>query len=322
MVPARFVVSVFVSVSVAVAPLVFRAPEGPAAREARRPHFVRRRASKPARALRTLRRPSRRWCLWFWCARPGPAATHGRCSQAPPRSSPVPSGPFGALRAGGPVVLVCPARTRRHSRAPQPTLTNVARNSPTTVSNLECASLDLQRFQRLLKLPSNKLCASFLGLAVYQDPRQTVGAIVRPGLRYRRAIPMCLGAIVGVFVPRYETDSTFASTSLQRNETVIAFASDERPFLGHFDPAKVLSVSMGRAAWPAKVLVVSKLPRHRVLCAKKFALRGLEWVCARNSSPCKPKTGGKCFFRRAGRVFSRESHWKPYAGRVFSRMSH
>ena len=100
------------------------------------------------------------------------------------------------------------------------------------------------------------------------------------------------GAIVGVFVPRYETDSTFASTSLQRNETAIAFASDERPFLCHFDPAKVLSVSMGCAAWPAKVLVVSmeravwrakvlpvsKLRRHRVLCAKKFALRGPEWV--------------------------------------------
>ena len=123
------------------------------------------------------------------------------------------------------------------------------------------------------------------------------------------------GAIVGVFVPRYETDSTFASTSLQRNETAIAFASDERPFLCHFDPAKVLSVSMERAAWPAKVLVVSmgraawrakvlvvsmgravwrakvlvvlrgraawrakvlpvsKLRRHRVLCAKKFALQ-------------------------------------------------
>ena len=44
-----------------VAPLVFRAPEGPAAREARRPHFVRRRASKPARALRTLRRPPHLW---------------------------------------------------------------------------------------------------------------------------------------------------------------------------------------------------------------------------------------------------------------------
>ena len=97
------------------------------------------------------------------------------------------------------------------------------------------------------------------------------------------AVPPCpVGApglaIVGVFVPRYETDSTFASTSLQQNETVIAFASDERPLLGHFDPAKVLSVSMGRAAWPAKVLVVSKLPRDRVLCAKKFALRDLQLV--------------------------------------------
>ena len=62
--------------------------------------------------------------------------------------------------------------------------------------------------------------------------------------------------------------------------------------MGHFDPAKVLSVSrgraawlakvlvvsMGRAAWLAKVLLVSKLPRLRVLCAKKFALRGLVWV--------------------------------------------
>ena len=96
------------------------------------------------------------------------------------------------------------------------------------------------------------------------------------------AVPPCLigapgGTLVGVFVPRYETDSTFASTSLQRNETAIAFASDGRPFWRDFDLAKVLVVSMGRAAWRAKVLPVSKLPRHRVLCAKKLALRGLEW---------------------------------------------
>ena len=119
------------------------------------------------------------------------------------------------------------------------------------------------------------------------------------------AVPPCpVGApglaIVGVFVPRYETDSTFASTSLQQNDTVIAFASDARPLLGHFDPAKVLSVSRGRAAWPAKVLLVSrgraawpakvllvsKLPSSRAMCekvrparpgmgvsAKKFALQ-------------------------------------------------
>ena len=52
-----------------MAPLVFRAPEAPAAREARRPHFVRRRASKPARALRSLRRPPHQWgqvaVVWF-----------------------------------------------------------------------------------------------------------------------------------------------------------------------------------------------------------------------------------------------------------------
>ena len=46
-----------------VAPRVFGVPEGPAAREARRPHCVRRRASKPARALRSLRRPSHQWGL-------------------------------------------------------------------------------------------------------------------------------------------------------------------------------------------------------------------------------------------------------------------
>ena len=93
-----------------VAPRVFRAPEAPAAREARRPHFVRRRASKPARALRSLRRPPHQWGLVCWRvawrivskpgqatpppalrafgsarrieARPGPATAHGHRSLA------------------------------------------------------------------------------------------------------------------------------------------------------------------------------------------------------------------------------------------------
>ena len=113
-----------------------------------------------------------------------------------------------------------------------------------------------------------------------------------------------------MFVPRLETDSTFAGASLQWHETAITTASGERPFLGQIEPAKVLAVSIGRAAWRAKVLAVSKLPRHRVLCAKEFALLGLVWVrarkssprisrsCrgARKSSPCKLKAGEKrCF---------------------------
>ena len=68
-----------------VAPRVFRVPEGPAAREARRPHFVRRRASKPARALRTLRRPSHRWCLvcsWAVARSPETAITFARAGRS------------------------------------------------------------------------------------------------------------------------------------------------------------------------------------------------------------------------------------------------
>ena len=56
-----------------VAPMVFRVPSGPAAREARRPHVVRRRASKPARALRSLRHPPHRRGLSLCVTRLGPA---------------------------------------------------------------------------------------------------------------------------------------------------------------------------------------------------------------------------------------------------------
>ena len=70
-----------------VAPLVFRAPEGPAAREARRPHFVRRRASKPARALRSLRRPPHRRRLvadmWLGTSSRSPARPRRRPLERP-----------------------------------------------------------------------------------------------------------------------------------------------------------------------------------------------------------------------------------------------
>ena len=119
-----------------------------------------------------------------------------------------------------------------------------------------------------------------------QAPPPHMGAAARPRLEARPGpaaahgrsffrSPPCLGgalgAIAGVFALRDETDSTFAGASLQWNETAITIAGDERPFSGQFQPAKVLAVSMGRAAWRAKVLAVSKLVRHRILCAQKFA---------------------------------------------------
>ena len=104
-----------------MAPRVFRAPEGPAAREARRPHYVRCRASKPARALRSLRRPPHQWGL---------------------------------------VADVCLYVGSKPGQASPPPI-NVARNSPATCSNIEFASLELQCFWGVSKNDRVKLRAKF-----------------------------------------------------------------------------------------------------------------------------------------------------------------
>ena len=130
-----------------VAPRVFRAPEGPAAREARRPHVVRRRASKPARALRSLRRPSHQWGRVADVllgarleARPGPAAAQGRRSQAvrslrrPPRLW----GWVADVWLGA--SARCPARPRRRPRAPQPVPPVRSMCVVTNVVNRRCFS--------------------------------------------------------------------------------------------------------------------------------------------------------------------------------------
>ena len=58
---------------------------------------------------------------------------------------------------------------------PEPTR-NFARNSPTTLSNYEIRSLELQRFQTLLKLLPIELRATFLG----QTPNTTTGTAAWP----------------------------------------------------------------------------------------------------------------------------------------------
>ena len=132
-----------------VAPLVFRAPEGPAAREARRPHFVRRRASKPARALRSLRRPPhrRRLVADVWLG----ALT--RCPAGPRRRPPAP-------RPGPSIPQDSHPAVTSHIPEPAP---NFACNSPATISNIEFTALKLQRFQTLLRFRPVELHASFCG---------------------------------------------------------------------------------------------------------------------------------------------------------------
>ena len=53
-------------------------------------------------------------------------------------------------------------RSRPRGRLQAWFLGNVARNSPAAASNLEFASLELQRFERRLKTDRGKLCATFI----------------------------------------------------------------------------------------------------------------------------------------------------------------
>ena len=86
-----------------------------------------------------------------------------------------------------------------------------------------------------------------------------------------------------------ETAVAFARSYVPGVETGVAFAGENRLFLACFSVAVVLSVStvavQGRAlvtavsCWPAAAVaeasMVSKSPRRRVWCAKKFAHHGL-----------------------------------------------
>ena len=136
-----------------VAPRVFRAPEGPAAREARRPHFARRVASKPGQAppppTGTAARPSGpsgalhtsgAWSLMHGSVhrlevRPGPAAAHRHRGRSLRR----PSHQWGLVADVARCVVSKPGRAL-------PSPINFARNSPVTCSNIEFATLELQCF--------------------------------------------------------------------------------------------------------------------------------------------------------------------------------
>ena len=180
-----------------VAPLVFRAPPGPAARSPLALHVVacgtagvpgasgpgrprdrHTRAygsewsiSKPARALRTLRRPPiGRYLVCLYLAWP---CRHPR-----------------APRPG--LLTTLPQQTVRKTQSP-PVVTvvvswfpnNVACNSPATLSNFEFTSLKFQRFQTLLKRQPIELHARFRGALPHGAKR---GACrVRPGSLSRRA---------------------------------------------------------------------------------------------------------------------------------------
>ena len=88
------------------------------------------------------------------------------------------------------------------------------------------------------------------------------------------------------------------------SETVIAFAGAKWVFLVQFSGAEVMVVSMVAVQGRAVVLSVSKSPRCRASCAKKFALRGLMvGVCAKKFALHARNTPKSAFLRLLGELF-------------------
>ena len=125
-----------------VAPLVFRAPEGPAAREPSAPHGL----------------PRWAWPLYVGVRGVGASAGPPGARPPPPATA---TKPIGGASKSHPDPTSLTSSQALAALIPAPT-TNFARNSPTTISNFEFRSLELQRFQTLLKLLPIELRASFL----------------------------------------------------------------------------------------------------------------------------------------------------------------
>ena len=240
-----------------VAPLVFRAPEGPAA--------VCAGGRRPAREIAT-REPGARsgrsrgppWpCHRPPAPRPGPAFC----------GSPVPSGPSGALHTSEAWSLMV-GLARRLEAPLQLLIINFARNSFTAHSNIECASLELQRFWGVSKNDRDKLRAKCGWWWCRRRPRAPQSGPVGQVARLSETAI----AFAGTGRASTETAVAFAGAGRASNETGIAFAGENWVFLARFSLALVLSVSMGVVQGRALVMVVS--PSH------------LSASFARKSSPC------------------------------------
>ena len=208
------------------------------------------------------------------------------CACASARSPAVPSAPSGALHTSGARSLMCALRVDSLSGQAPSLPINFARNSPAACSNIECASLELQRFWGVSKNDHDKLRAKF-------------------GRRWCRCCPWApQPGPVGQTACLSETAVAFAGAGRASTETAIAFAGAKWVFLARFSAALVLVVSMVAvqgcavvmvaSCWPVSVAVevslVASSPCGCALCVKKFAMRGLLVATAVESSPCMRKT--------------------------------
>ena len=296
--------------------------------------------------LKPLRRPPLRWCcvagVWLGASsrslarpcrrprapRPGPAFC----------SSPVPSGPSGALRTSGTWcagvwlgALACclarPCRSLWASRGSRVlSFWGALVCVVTNVVNLRAFSLKMVVFGlRLTTFVTGVLVRRF-ELRWFDDVCNVGRPLVaRPGpaaaarpCRQVAWLSETAVAFARLYLWGIETAITFAGTGRASTETAIAFAGEKWAFLARFWVALVSSVSMvavqGRALvmvvsrWPVSVVVevslVASSPRGCVLCAKKFALRGLVvGVSAKKFALHAQNTPKSAFLRLQGELF-------------------
>ena len=157
----------------------------PVSRPRRELRSARRLEARPC--PRSLRRPPHQWCLVAVCARGWRPACEPSALRASLGASPrCPARPPAQRHRG---VTRCPQVScpALACRIAEPTL-NFARNSPATISNSELRSLELQRFQTLLRLHPIELRAIFVGGAAVTD--ECCGQVLGlPADRYRGLVP-------------------------------------------------------------------------------------------------------------------------------------
>ncbi len=257
-----------------VAPLVFRAPSDPAARE---------------------------------IATREPAAWSGRC-----RSPPVPSGPSGALHTGGTVSLCVSGALARSSPWP------AAAHRNRGLSHLISGPLHpywRAHTQFRMQFPDACSLRSFekpgISMIACHNMKCARGiaceSVLARSCRHLWALRPCPA---GQVVRLSETGVAFARSYVRGVETVIAFAGENRAVLVRLLVAVVTVVStgavqgravvMGVSCWPASVAaevsLVSKSPRGCVLCARKFALRGLVVGVSAKKFALRAQNGPKMVF--------------------------
>ena len=109
-----------------------------------------------------------------------------------------------------------------------------------------------------------------------------------------------------------------SSATHWRTETAIAFAGEKRLFLARISVAEVMVVSCWPASVAAMVSLVSTPPRGCVLCAKKFALRGLVvGVSAKKFALHAQNTPKSAFLRLQGELFRGRADEGAVLGEVF-----